>query len=196
MSHSIRHAQKTFMSSKIDFKSRTLFSARSENAHVKEDWPQVSNSTRHAHKTLINLTCQVRMTYRRVFGALRKRTSQYGWQQVSGCVLLGESGSGFLICGVPFEQIHFQISDLSNPLWIWLWIWLWTRIHRITNVRDLKTDHWIINPTCSFGRRIRNLSFCPAMLNFKQVGTSYVDRKDCWQSLNKFCGKHARNSIL
>ena len=34
-----------------------------------------------------------------------------------GCVPLGESGSGFLICGVPFKQIHFQISDPSNPLW-------------------------------------------------------------------------------
>ena len=34
----------------------------------------------------------------------------------SGCVPLGESGSGFLICGVPFDQIHFLISDLSNPL--------------------------------------------------------------------------------
>ena len=33
-----------------------------------------------------------------------------------GCVPLGGSGLGFLICGVPFEQIHFQISDLSNPL--------------------------------------------------------------------------------
>ena len=43
MSHSIRHAQKTFMSSKIDLKSRTLFSACSENAPVKEDWRQVSN---------------------------------------------------------------------------------------------------------------------------------------------------------
>ena len=53
-----------------------------------------------------------------------------------GCVPLGESGSGFLICGVPFEQIHFKISYLSNPLW--------TRIHRITGLRDLKTDHWII----------------------------------------------------
>ena len=45
--------------------------------------------------------------------------------QIKGCVPLGESGSGFLVCGVPFEQIHFQISDLSNPLW--------TRIHRITD---------------------------------------------------------------
>ena len=184
------------MSSKIDFKSRTLFSARSENAHVKEDWPQVSNSTRHAHKTLINL--HVKWEWLIAAYSVRSENAHlnYGWQQVSGCVLLGESGSGFLICGVPFEQIHFQISDLSNPLWIWLWIWLWTRIHRITNVRDLKTDHCIIDPTCSFGRRIRNLSFCSAMLNFKQVGTSYVDRKDCRQSLNKFCGKHARNSIL
>ena len=33
----------------------------------------------------------------------------------------------------PFEKIHFQISDLSNPLW--------TRIHWITDLRDLKTDH-------------------------------------------------------
>ena len=43
-------------------------------------------------------------------------------ERVLGCVPLGGSGSGFTICGVPLEQIHFQISDLSNPLW--------TRIHR------------------------------------------------------------------
>ena len=65
-----------------------------------------------------------------------------------GCLPLWESWSGFLICGVPFEQIHFQISDLSNPLW--------TRIHWITDLHDLKTDHWIIDPMRSFGRRIRN----------------------------------------
>ena len=45
----------------------------------------------------------------------------------------GRIRSGFLICGVPFKQIHFQVSDLSNPLW--------TRIHRITDLRDQKTDH-------------------------------------------------------
>ena len=28
------------------------------------------------------------------------------------------------------------------------------------------------------------------MLNFKQVRTSYIDRKDGWPSLHKFCGKH------
>ena len=67
--------------------------------------------------------------------------------QSVGCVPLGESRSGFLICGVPFEQIHFQISDLSNPLW--------TRIHRINDLCGLKTEHWIIDPTRSFGRRIR-----------------------------------------
>ena len=69
-------------------------------------------------------------------------------EKILGCVPLGESGSGFLICGVPFEQIHFQISDLSNPLW--------TRIHRFTDLRDLNTDHWITDPTRSFGRRIRH----------------------------------------
>ena len=60
-----------------------------------------------------------------------------------GCVPLGGSGSGFLICGVPFEQILFQISDLSNPLW--------TRIHRITDLSDLQTDHRINDPARSFG---------------------------------------------
>ena len=65
-----------------------------------------------------------------------------------GFVPLGESGSGLLICRAPFKQIHFQISDLSNPLW--------TRIHRITDLRDLRTDHWITDPTRSLGRRIRN----------------------------------------
>ena len=69
-------------------------------------------------------------------------------EKILGCVPLGESGSGFLVGGVPFEQIHFQISDLSNPLW--------TRIHRITDPHDLKTDHWITDSTRSFGRRIRN----------------------------------------
>ena len=59
---------------------------------------------------------------------------------------MGESGSGFLIYGVPFEQIHFQTSDLSNPLW--------TKIHRITDLRDLTTDRCITNPTRSFGRRM------------------------------------------
>ena len=64
------------------------------------------------------------------------------------------------------SQIHFQTSDLSNPLW--------TKIHRITDLRDLKTDRCITNPTRSFGRRMRNWSFCPAVLNFKQVGNSYT----------------------
>ena len=54
-------------------------------------------------------------------------------EKILGCVPLGESESGFLICGAPFEQIHFQICDLSNPLC--------TRIHWITDLRDLKTDH-------------------------------------------------------
>ena len=31
--------------------------------------------------------------------------------KILGCVPVGESGSGFLICGIPFDQIHFQISD-------------------------------------------------------------------------------------
>ena len=69
-------------------------------------------------------------------------------EKILGCVPLAESGSGFLICDVPFEQIHFQISDLSNPLW--------TRIRRFTDLCDLKTDHWITDPTRSFRRRIRN----------------------------------------
>ena len=55
-------------------------------------------------------------------------------EKTLGCVPLGESGSGFLICGVPFEEIHLQISDLSNPRW--------TRIHRITDLRDLKINHF------------------------------------------------------
>ena len=64
--------------------------------------------------------------------------------KVLGCVPVGESGSGFLICGVPFDQIHFQISDLSNPRW--------TRIHRFTDLRDVNTDHWITDPTRSLER--------------------------------------------
>ena len=55
----------------------------------------------------------------------------------------GGSGSGFRIYGVPFEQILFQISDLSNPLR--------TRIHRITDLSDLQTDHQINDPARSFG---------------------------------------------
>ena len=68
--------------------------------------------------------------------------------KILGCVPVGESGSGFLICGVPFDQIHFQISDLSNPRW--------TRIHRFTDLRDVNMDHWITDPTRSFRRRIRH----------------------------------------
>ena len=64
------------------------------------------------------------------------------------CVPLGESASGFLICGMPFEQIHFQISDLSNPLW--------TRIYWITDLHNLKMNHWIIDPMRSFGQRLSN----------------------------------------
>ena len=71
-----------------------------------------------------------------------------------GCVPLKRSGSGFLICGVPFEQIDFQISDLANPLQ--------TKIHRITDQSNLKTDHWISDPARDFGKRIRNPSLCTA----------------------------------
>ena len=35
---------------------------------------------------------------------------EQGERRVYGCVPLGESGSGFLICGISFEKIHFQIS--------------------------------------------------------------------------------------
>ena len=80
-------------------------------------------------------------------------------EKILGCVPLGESGSGFLICGVPFEQIHFQISDLSNPLW--------TRIRRFTDLRDLKTDNWITDPTRSFRRRIRNYPILPFLNHLK-----------------------------
>ena len=73
--------------------------------------------------------------YRRIF--------RHSYKKVLGCVPLGGSGSGFLICGVPLEQILFQISDLSNPLW--------TRIHRITDLSDLQTDHQINDPARSFG---------------------------------------------
>ena len=69
-----------------------------------------------------------------------------GLKFIWGCVPLGESASGFLICGMPFEQIHFQISDLSYPLW--------TRIYWIIDLHNLKMDHWIIDPMHSFGQRI------------------------------------------
>ena len=71
-----------------------------------------------------------------------------GLKFIWGCIPLGESASGFLICGMPFEQIHFQISDLSNPLW--------TRIYWIIDLHNLKMEHWIIDPMHSFGQRIRN----------------------------------------
>ena len=126
-----------------------------------------------------------------------------------GCVPLGESGSGFLICGVPFKQIHFQISDPSN-----FQITDPTRSFRrrirnqsfcpaVLNFKQANpfqisdpSNFQITDPTRSFRRRIRNQSFCPAVLNFKQVGTSYIDRKDCWQSLHKFCDKHKIKSSL
>ena len=79
-----------------------------------------------------------------------------------------------------FGRIRIRISDLwrsfqANPFSDDLSNPLWTRIYRITDLRDLKTDHWIIDPTRFFGRRNRNESFCPVVLNFKQVGTSYED---------------------
>ena len=80
-------------------------------------------------------------------------------EKILGCVPLGEYGSRFLICGIPFEQIHFQISDLSNPLW--------TRIRRFTDLRDLKTDNWITDPTRSFRRRIRNYPILPFLNHLK-----------------------------
>ena len=137
MSHSIRHAQKTFMSSKIDFKSRTLFSARSENAHVKEDWPQVSNSIRQAHKTLINLTCQVRMTYRSLFGALRKRTSQLRLTTI----LRVRS----------FGRIRIRISDMRRSFWANPFSDQWSikstsdkdsSDHWCARSKDISLDHW------------------------------------------------------
>ena len=60
-----------------------------------------------------------------------------------GCIPLGGSGSGFLICGIPFEQILFQISDLLNQLW--------TNVHQITDLSDLQTDHWINDLARSLG---------------------------------------------
>jgi len=59
---------------------------------------------------------------------------------VLGCVPLGGSGSGFLIRRIPLSE---SISDLLNPLW--------TRIHRITDLSDPKTDHRIRDPARSFG---------------------------------------------
>ena len=58
------------------------------------------------------------------------------------------------MCGVPFEQIHFQISDLSNPLW--------TRIYHITDLRDLKTDYWITDPTRSLRAKDPKLVILPS----------------------------------
>ena len=61
--------------SKIEL-SPALYLARLENTHVHEDWLQVSNSIRHVHKTLRNLSCQVRMTCHTLFGAVIKRICQ------------------------------------------------------------------------------------------------------------------------
>ena len=46
----------------------------------------------------------------------RRKKERVPFCQEKKKIPLGEFGSGFLICGVPFEQILFQISDLSNPL--------------------------------------------------------------------------------
>jgi len=59
-------------------------------------------------------------------------------EDIFGFVPLGGSGSGFLICGVPFQQILFQISYLSNPLW--------TRIRRVTDLSDPGAFLWVKDP--------------------------------------------------
>ena len=92
------------------------------------------------------------------------------------------------MCGVPFEQIHFQISDVSNPLW--------TRIYHITDLRDLKTDYWITDSTRSLRAKDPKLVILPSSAQFKQVGISNIDRKDCWQSLHKFCDKQEIHFIM
>lgn len=67
-----------------------------------------------------------------------------------GRVPLEGSGSGLLICRIPFKQIHFQISDPWNQLW--------TTIHQIIDLSDLTSDHWIHDPVHSLGRQIRKKS--------------------------------------
>ena len=51
---------------------------------------------------------------------------------------LGRSGSRFPVCSIfPFEGIHFQISDLPNPLW---------RPHKSSDIHELSdyrsVDQW------------------------------------------------------
>ena len=114
-----------------------------------------------------------------------------------GCVPLRRSGSGFLICGVPFGQIHFQISDPSNPLW--------TRIHRITDLSFHWKDNLVPRVLRLFGqltkkpedsgyeiarlndrddrsppdreiagKRIRIKSLCTAVFALREESTSYM----------------------
>ena len=84
------------------------------------------------------------------------------------------------MCGVPFEQIHFQISDVSNPLW--------TRIYHITDLRDLKTDYWITDPTRSLRAKDPKLVILPSSAQFKQVGISKLT--------GKIVGNHSTNSAI
>ena len=46
-----QHAQKTHMSSEIDYNTRTLFGTHTQNAHFKQGWLQVSYSIQHTQKT-------------------------------------------------------------------------------------------------------------------------------------------------
>ena len=74
------------------------------------------------------------------------------YQIYIGHVPLGGSGSGSLICRIPFKRIHFQISDPWNQLW--------RRIHQIIDLSNLTADHWIRDPVHSLGRQIRKKSLC------------------------------------
>ena len=74
------------------------------------------------------------------------------YQICIGHVPLGGSGSGLLICCIPFKRIHFQISDPWNQLW--------TRIHQIIDLSDLTADHRIRDPVHSLGQQIRKKSLC------------------------------------
>ena len=55
-------------------------------------------------------------------------------------------------------------------------------------------DHW---SNAFLWAKDMKLVIFPSGAKFPRLkGTSYIDRKDCWRSLHKFCDKHEIRSIL
>ena len=95
-----------------------------------------------------------------------------------------------------FVRIRIRISDQRRSFWANPFLDQWSikstldkdsSVHWSARSKYGSLDHW--SNAFLWAKD-------PASIIFKQVGTSYIDRKDYWQSLHKFCDKHELKSIL